>query len=48
MQTIVFDNFAGGYFKLYRGGAAVFGNKIVGNDKYGRLFTSTIGNKKYM
>ena len=33
MQTIVFDNFAGGYFKLYRGGAAVFGNKIIGKDK---------------
>ena len=48
MQTIVFDNFASGYFKLYRGGAAVFGNKIIGNDKYGRLFTSTIGNKKYV
>ena len=48
MQTIVFDNFASGYFKLYRGGAAVFGNEIIGSDKYGRLFTSTIGNKKYV
>lgn len=37
MQTIVFDNFADGYFKLYRGGAEVFGNDIIGHDKYERL-----------
>ena len=45
MQTIVFDNFADGYFKLYRGGAVVFDNEIIGKDKYGRLFTSTINGK---
>ena len=37
MQTIVFNDFAGGYFELYRGGAAVFGNEIIGRDKYERL-----------
>ena len=37
MQTIVFNDFAGGYFELYRGGAAVFGNEIIGKDKYNRL-----------
>lgn len=46
MQTIVFDNFADGYFKLYRGGAVVSDNEIIGKDKYGRLFTSTINGKK--
>ena len=37
MQTIVFNDFANGYFELYRGGAAVFGNEIIGKDKYNRL-----------
>lgn len=37
MQTIVFNDFASGYFELYRGGAAVFGNEIIGKDKYNRL-----------
>jgi hypothetical protein len=37
MQTIVFNDFAGGYFELYRGGAAVFGNETIGKDKYNRL-----------
>jgi hypothetical protein len=37
MQTIVFNDFASGYFELYRGGAAVFGNEIIGKDKYKRL-----------
>ena len=37
MQTIVYNDFAGGYFELYRGGAAVFGNEIIGKDKYNRL-----------
>lgn len=37
MQTIVFNDSAGGYFELYRGGAAVFGNEIIGKDKYKRL-----------
>jgi hypothetical protein len=46
MQTIVFDNFADGYFKLYRGGAAVFGDEIIGKDKYGRLLTSTQDGKE--
>lgn len=48
MQTIVFDNFADGFFKLYRGGAAVFGNEIIGKDKYGRLLTSEHEYKKYV
>ena len=48
MQTIVFDNFADGYFKLYRGGAAVFGDEIIGKDKYGRLFTQTKNGKEYV
>jgi hypothetical protein len=48
MQTIVFDNFADGYFKLYRGGAAVFGNEIIGKDKYGRLLTATRDGKQYV
>lgn len=48
MQTIVFDNFADGYFRLYRGGAAVFGNEIIGKDKYGRLLTSTCDSKQYV
>lgn len=37
MQTIVFNDFCSGYFELYRGGAAVFGNEIIGKDKYNRL-----------
>ena len=37
MQTIVFNDFASGYFELYRGGAAVFGDEIIGKDKYNRL-----------
>lgn len=37
MQTIVFNDFASGYFELYRGGTVVFGNKIIGKDKYERL-----------
>lgn len=37
MQTIVFNDFCSGYFELYRGGAAVFGNEIIGKDKYKRL-----------
>lgn len=48
MQTIVFDSFADGYFKLYRGGAAVFGDEIIGKDKYGRLFTQTQNGKEYV
>ena len=48
MQTIVFDSFADGYFKLYRGGAAVFGDEIIGKDKYGRLFTQTQNDKEYV
>ena len=48
MQTIVFDNFADGYFKLYRGGAAVFGDEIIGKDKYGRLLTQTQNGKEYV
>lgn len=48
MQTIVFDSFADGYFKLYRGGAAVFGDEIIGKDKYARLFTSTQNGKEYV
>lgn len=48
MQTIVFDSFADGYFKLYRGGAAVFGDEIIGKDKYGRLFTDTQNGKEYV
>jgi hypothetical protein len=48
MQTIVFDSFADGYFKLYRGGAAVFGDEIIGKDKYGRLFTSIENGKEYV
>ena len=48
MQTIVFDSFADGYFKLYRGGAAVFGDEIIGKDKYGRLFTETQNGKEYV
>lgn len=48
MQTIVFDNFAGGYFRLYRGGAAVFGNEIIGKDKYGRLLTHEHKGRKYV
>lgn len=48
MQTIVFDSFADGYFKLYRGGAAVFGDEIIGKDKYGRLYTSTNNGKEYV
>lgn len=34
MQTIVYNDFAGGYFELYRGGAAVFDDKIIGTDMY--------------
>ena len=37
MQTIVFDDFASGYFELYRGGAEVFGDEIIGKNKYNRL-----------
>lgn len=48
MQTIVFNDFAGGYFELYRGGAAVFGNEIIGKDKYGRLLTHEHEGKKYV
>lgn len=48
MQTIVFDNFADGYFKLYRGGAAVFGDEIIGKDKYGRFQTHTYNGKQYV
>ena len=48
MQTIVFDSFADGYFKLYRGGAAVFGDEIIGKDKYGRLLTKTRDGKQYV
>lgn len=48
MQTIVFDSFADGYFKLYRGGAVVFGDEIIGKDKYGRLFTQTQNGKEYV
>lgn len=48
MQTIVFDSFADGYFKLYRGGAAVFGDEIIGKDKYRRLFTQTQNGKEYV
>lgn len=48
MQTIVFDSFADGYFKLYRGGAAVFGDEIIGKDKYGRLLTQTQNGKEYV
>lgn len=48
MQTIVFDSFADGYFKLYRGGAAVFDDEIIGKDKYGRLFTQTQNGKEYV
>lgn len=45
MQTIVFNDFAGGYFELYRGGAAVFGNEILGHDKYERLLRHETGGK---
>ena len=48
MQTIVFDSFADGFFKLYRSGAAVFGDEIIGKDKYGRLFTQTQNGKEYV
>lgn len=48
MQTIVYNGFACGYFELYRGGAAVFGNEIIGKDKYNRLLTDTRDRKKYV
>lgn len=48
MQTIVFNSFAGGYFELYRGGAAVFGDKIIGKDKYNRFTTHERDRKNYV
>lgn len=48
MQTIVYNDFAGGYFELYRGGAAVFGDKIIGKDKYNRLLTNERDRIKYV
>ena len=48
MQTIVYNDFAGGYFQLYRGGAAVFGDEIIGKDKYNRFLTSERDHKKYV
>lgn len=34
MQTIIYNSFADGYFELYRGGADIINNEIVGKDKY--------------
>lgn len=48
MQTIVYNDFAGGYFQLYRGGAAVFGDEIIGKDKFNRLLTTERDHKKYV
>lgn len=48
MQTIVYNDFAGGYFQLYRGGAAVFGDEIIGKDKYNRLLTDERDRKEYV
>lgn len=48
MQTIVYNDFAGGYFQLYRGGAAVFGDEIIGKDKYNRFITGERDGKKYV
>lgn len=48
MQTIVYNDFAGGYFELYRGGAAVFGDEIIGKDKYGRFLTHERDGKNYV
>jgi hypothetical protein len=48
MQTIVYNDFAGGYFQLYRGGAAVFGDEIIGKDKYNRFTAGERDGKKYV
>lgn len=48
MQTIVFNDYASGYFELYRGGAAIFENKIIGHDKYKRLSTHESDHKIFV
>lgn len=48
MQTIVYNDFANGYFQLYRGKAAVFGDEIIGKDKYNRLTTCERDGKNYV
>lgn len=48
MQTIVFNDYAGGYFELYRGGAVVSGDKIIGEDKYNRFTTHERDRKNYV
>ena len=48
MQTIVYNDFAGGYFQLYRGGAAVVGDEIIGKDKHNRLTTCERDRKNYV
>lgn len=48
MQTIVFNDYAGGYFELYRGGAAVFDGEIIGKDKYNRFTTRERDRKNYV
>lgn len=40
MQTIIYNSFANGYFELYRGGADIINNEIVGKDKYNRFYIS--------